>query len=246
MGTVHLLEAVRQCPSVRAMVVVTTDKCYDNREWVWPYRENDPLGGHDPYSSSKAAAELVTQAYRSAFLAEAGIQIASVRAGNVIGGGDWARDRLMPDVLRALDAGETVRLRAPHAIRPWQHVLEPLAGYLRLAERLHAQEIGMATAWNFGPDPADAWPVEQVLRWLCERTLGRWQSDPAPWPRESMRLNLDSTQARTRLGWRPRWSLSQALEHTLDWHQAWRAGDDMQCMSQRQITEYQMAGASNR
>jgi len=239
MGTVHLLEAVRRCPSVRAVVVVTTDKCYDNREWVWPYRENDPLGGHDPYSSSKAAAELVTQAYRSAFLAEAGIQVASARAGNVIGGGDWAQDRLIPDVLRALDAGEAVRLRAPQSIRPWQHVLEPLAGYLSLAERLHAQESGMAAAWNFGPDPGDAWPVEQVVRRLCERTQGRWQSDPAPGPRESMRLNLDSTQARTRLGWRPRWPLERALEYTLAWHQAWRSQADMRVVTREQIRDYQ-------
>lgn len=240
MGTVHLLEAVRQCPSVRAVVVVTTDKCYDNREWVWPYRENDPLGGHDPYSSSKAAVELVTQAYRSAFLTEAGIQIASARAGNVIGGGDWARDRLVPDVLRALDVGEAVCLRAPHAIRPWQHVLEALAGYLSLAERLHAQEVEMATAWNFGPDPADAWPVEQVVRWLCERTQGRWESDPDPGhPRESLLLNLDSTQARTRLGWCPRWSLERALEQTLAWHRAWRAGADMRVVTRQQIRDYQ-------
>ncbi|QGU32552.1 CDP-glucose 4,6-dehydratase [Thermochromatium tepidum] len=239
MGTVHLLEAVRLCPSVRAAIVVTTDKCYDNREWVWPYRENDPLGGHDPYSSSKAAAELVTQAYRSAFLADSGVQIASVRAGNVIGGGDWARDRLIPDVLRALDAGEAVRLRSPQAIRPWQHVLEPLAGYLSLAERLHAQEREMATAWNFGPDPGDAWTVEQVVHRLCECTQGHWQIDPDPGPRESVRLDLDSTQARIRLGWRPRWNLAQALERTLAWHRAWRAGADMQVVSRDQIRDYQ-------
>ncbi|MGQ9658759.1 MAG: CDP-glucose 4,6-dehydratase [Thermochromatium sp.] len=239
MGTVHLLEAVRRCPSVQAVVVVTTDKCYDNREWVWPYRENDPLGGHDPYSSSKAAAELVTQAYRSAFLAEVGIQVASVRAGNVIGGGDWARDRLIPDVLRALDAGEVVRLRAPQAIRPWQHVLEPLAGYLDLAERLQAQDTEMATAWNFGPDQDDAWPVERVVCRLCERLQGHWQTDPYPGPPEPQILRLDSTQARIRLGWRPRWTTEHALERTLAWHQAWRAGADMQVISRSQICDYQ-------
>lgn len=239
MGTVHLLEAVRQCPSVRAVVVVTTDKCYDNREWVWPYRECDALGGHDPYSSSKAAAELVTQAYRQAFLAESGVQVASVRAGNVIGGGDWAADRLIPDVLRALDAGVAVSLRSPHAIRPWQHVLEPLAGYLQLAERLYAQETACATAWNFGPDAADAWPVEQVVRWLCEHSGVRWQADTHTGPHESVVLNLDSAQARTRLGWRPRWTLPHALAQTVAWHHAWRAGADMQQVTRQQIRTYQ-------
>ncbi|MCX7900651.1 MAG: CDP-glucose 4,6-dehydratase, partial [Methylocystis sp.] len=169
MGTVHLLEAVRRCPSVRAVVVVTSDKCYEDRHWVWPYRENDRLGGHEPYASSKAAAELVIQTYRHAFLAQGDIQVASARAGNVIGGGDWAEDRLVPDILRAYEAHIPVRLRSPHAIRPWQHVLEPLAGYLLLAERLYHGESGHAGAWNFGPDPIDHWPVERVARWLCQR-----------------------------------------------------------------------------
>lgn len=239
MGTVHLLDAVRQCPSVRAVVIVTTDKCYDNREWVWPYRETDPLGGHDPYSSSKAAAELVTHAYRQAFLATSGVQVASVRAGNVIGGGDWAADRLVPDVLRALDAGEAVSIRSPHAIRPWQHVLEPLAGYLLLAEQLYAPDAACATAWNFGPDPADAWSVEQVVRWLCEHGGGHWHTATQVGPHEAAVLNLDSAQARARLGWRPRWTVRHALDHTLRWHQAWRAGAEMQSVTRQQIRAYQ-------
>lgn len=239
MGTVHLLEAVRRCPSVRAVVVVTSDKCYDNREWLWPYRENDALGGHDPYSSSKAAAELVTQAYRSAFLAEAGIQVASARAGNVIGGGDWARDRLIPDVLRALDHDETLWIRSPWAVRPWQHVLESLSGYLTLAERLYQGDSDASGAWNFGPDAADTWSVERLAQWFAARSSLRWQAKCADGPPESTLLALDSSRARARLGWQPRWSLDEALERTLAWHQAWRAGADMQAVTRGQIRDFE-------
>jgi CDP-glucose 4,6-dehydratase len=239
MGTVNLLEAVRRTPGVKAIVNVTTDKCYENREWIWPYRENEPLGGYDPYSSSKACSELVTAAYRRSFLDSAGVGLASARAGNVIGGGDWAADRLVPDFLRAIDAGQPLVIRSPDAVRPWQHVLEPLAGYLLLAERLLESGAGFAEAWNFGPDEADARPV----RWIVERLCGccpgaRWQCDQAPQPHEAHTLRLDSSKAKAMLGWRPRWSLAQALEKTLEWHQAWRAGRDMADESLRQIGLY--------
>ena len=228
MGTVNLLEAVRRTPGVKAVVNVTTDKCYENREWVWPYRENEALGGHDPYSSSKACSELVTAAWRRSFLDAAGVQLASARAGNVIGGGDWAADRLLPDFLRALDAGKPLVVRSPQATRPWQHVLEPLSGYLMLAERLCTEGAAFAEAWNFGPDEADARPVEWIVETLCARmTDATWQRDTAPQPHEAHTLRLDSAKAHARLGWQPRWNLQRALEATLDWHQAWKAGTDM-------------------
>jgi CDP-glucose 4,6-dehydratase len=239
MGTVHLLEAVRRTPGVQAVVNVTTDKCYDNREWVWPYRENEALGGHDPYSSSKACSELVSAAWRRSFLDAAGVQLASARAGNVIGGGDWAADRLMPDFLRALDAGQPLTVRSPQATRPWQHVLEPLSGYLALAERLCAAGAAYAEAWNFGPDESDARTVQWIVETLCARVPGAaWRRDAAPQPHEAHTLRLDSAKARTRLGWRPRWNLPRALQATLDWHRAWRAGADMAAFSLRQIGDY--------
>lgn len=245
MGTVHLLEAVRQTPSVRAVVIVTSDKCYDNREWLWGYREIEPLGGADPYSSSKACAELVTGAYRNAYFpperyAEHGVAIASARAGNVIGGGDWAADRLVPDILRAIAAGEPARIRHPDAIRPWQHVLEPLAGYLILAERLTESGPAYAEAWNFGPAEDDAKPV----RWIVERftqafgEAASWQPDTAPQPHEAHALKLDSAKARARLGWRPRWNLTQALDAVVAWQCAYAAGEDLREVCGRQIDAY--------
>ncbi len=174
MGTVHVLEAARHAGSVRAIVNVTTDKCYENREWVWGYRESEPMGGHDPYSSSKGCAELVSSAYRESFMKEAGLAMATARAGNVIGGGDWAADRLVPDILRALEKSEPVLIRNPHAIRPWQHVLEPLSGYLLLAERLFEQGQADAEGWNFGPRDEDARPVQWIVERLCER----WEMAP--------------------------------------------------------------------
>jgi CDP-glucose 4,6-dehydratase len=240
MGTVNLLEAVRRTPGVKAVVNVTTDKCYENREWVWPYRENEALGGHDPYSSSKACSELVTAAWRRSFLDAAGVQLASARAGNVIGGGDWAADRLLPDFLRALDAGKPLVVRSPQATRPWQHVLEPLSGYIMLAERLCTEGAAFAEAWNFGPDEADARPVEWIVETLCARmTDATWQRDTAPQPHEAHTLRLDSAKAHARLGWQPRWNLQRALEATLDWHQAWKAGTDMADFSLRQIRAYE-------
>jgi CDP-glucose 4,6-dehydratase len=239
MGTVNLLEAVRRTPGVKAVVNVTTDKCYENREWVWPYRENEALGGHDPYSSSKACSELVTAAWRRSFLDAAGVRLASARAGNVIGGGDWAADRLVPDFLRALDAGRPLVVRSPLATRPWQHVLGPLSGYLALAEKLYSEGAAFAEAWNFGPDEADARPVQWIVETLCARVPGAaWQRDVAPQPHEAHTLRLDSAKAHARLGWRPRWNLPRALEATLDWHQAWKAGADMANLSLRQIREY--------
>lgn len=239
MGTVNLLEAVRATPGVRAVVNVTTDKCYDNHERVWAYREGEALGGRDPYSSSKACSELVTAAYRNSFLNATGVALASARAGNVIGGGDWAADRLIPDFLRALDAGATLRIRSPNAVRPWQHVLEPLSGYLVLAERLFSDQQPFAEAWNFGPSDEDARPV----RWLVERLVSKtpgasFTCDATLQPHEATHLKLDSGKARTRLNWQPRWRLATALDKTLEWHAAWHSGQDMRAVSLAQIAEF--------
>lgn len=240
MGTVNLLEAVRQTSSVKAVVNVTTDKCYENREWVWPYRENEAMGGFDPYSSSKACSELVTAAYRRSFLDSRGANLASARAGNVIGGGDWAADRLVPDFLRALDSGRTLTIRSPLATRPWQHVLEPLSGYLILAQKLFTEGPGFAEAWNFGPEEADARPVQWIVEYLCSQTPdASWQCDPSPQPHEANMLKLDSSKAKAHLGWRPRWNLKNALGMTLAWHQAWKQGADMAAISVQQIQNYE-------
>ena len=242
LGTVNLLEAARITDSVQAIVSITTDKCYENQEWLWPYRENDRLGGHDPYSSSKACAELASAAYRKSFLAEAGVHLATVRAGNVIGGGDWAADRLIPDFLRALDAGETLHIRSPNAIRPWQHVLEPISGYLLLAEALAKQGGDYADAWNFGPEEGDAKPVSSIVEQLCEKFPGsRWQLDDAPQPHEARLLKLDSSKAKAKLNWVPRWPLETALNKTIEWHQAWRSDESMAAFSTQQIEAYQAA-----
>lgn len=224
MGTVHLLEAVRACDSVRAVVSVTSDKCYENREWEYSYRENDAMGGFDPYSSSKGCAEIVTTAYRRSFFSAPGsARIASARAGNVVGGGDWARDRIVPDCIRALGRGEAVVLRNPDAVRPWQHVLEPLAGYLTLAASL--LEDGAAVgAWNFGPDPDGGVPVRDVVeKLLAAWGSGSWELDPAAasQPHEAKLLRLDSTKARTQLGWRPVWDIAETLSKTAAWYGAW-------------------------
>lgn len=242
MGTVNLLEAVRQVPGVKVVINVTTDKCYENRECNEPYTEAEALGGYDPYSSSKACSELVTSAYRRSFLAEQGLALASARAGNVIGGGDWSADRLLPDFLRAIDAGQTLTIRYPHAIRPWQHVLEPLSGYLQLAERLHTENMSFAEAWNFGPEEADSRPVEWLVDKLCAHVPGAsWRCEAAPQPHEAGTLKLDSSKAKQRLNWRPRWPLEQALAHTVDWHLAWRNGADMRAFSLQQIAVYETA-----
>lgn len=243
MGTVNLFEAVRQAPSVKAVVNVTTDKCYENREWNKPYEESEALGGFDPYSSSKACSELVTSAYRRSFLEVQGIALGSARAGNVIGGGDWSADRLVPDFLRAIDAGQTLAIRYPHAIRPWQHVLEPLSGYLLLAEKLYAENAAFfAEAWNFGPEETDARPVEWLVDRLCARVPGaNWRREEIPQPHEAGTLKLDSAKAKQKLSWRPRWSLDHALAQTVDWHLAWRDGVDMEAFSLQQIAAYEGA-----
>jgi CDP-glucose 4,6-dehydratase len=238
-GTVNVLEAVRATPSVRAVVNITTDKCYDNREWLWGYRENEALGGFDPYSSSKACAELVTAAYRQSFLQSVGVALASARAGNVIGGGDWAIDRLIPDFLTAIDAEQPLIIRSPDAIRPWQHVLEPLSGYLLLAEKLFTDGTPYAEAWNFGSDDSDAKPVRWIIEQLAIlRPDLVWQCDTAPQPHEAHYLKLDSSKAKQRLAWQPRWSLATALAKTVVWHEAWRRGESMQAVSLVQIDEY--------
>ena len=244
MGTVNLLEAVRQIPSIKTVVNITTDKCYENREWVWPYRENEAMGGFDPYSSSKACSELVTAAYRRSFLEPAGIHLASARAGNVVGGGDWAADRLTPDFLRALDAGKSLIVRSPLAMRPWQHVLEPLSGYLMLAEKLFTEGQAFAEAWNFGPDEADAKPVQWIVEFLSGQVPNAaWKCDASPQPHEANILRLDSSKAKAQLGWRPRWNLQTALGKTLAWHQAWKQGLEMAAISAQQIQEYESAEA---
>ncbi len=241
MGTVHLLEAARQTPSVRAIVVVTSDKCYENREWVWGYRETDPMGGHDPYSASKGCAELVTASYRKAFSGQ-GPLVASVRAGNVIGGGDWSEDRLIPDLVRAAERGEPAVIRNPHAIRPWQHVLEPLRGYLDLAQALIERGEVCAEAWNFGPVATDARPVHWIAQHLAALWGLQFQEKPAEAadPHEANFLRLDWAKAHAVLGWTPRWSLEIALEKLVSWHRAQQAGADMREFSIGQTAEYEL------
>ncbi len=242
MGTVNFLEAVRAVAGVRAVVNVTTDKCYENREKNEPYVEDETLGGYDPYSSSKACSELVTLAYRRSFMNSLRVGLASARAGNVIGGGDWSDDRLLPDFLRAIDAGKKLVIRYPGAVRPWQHVLEPLSGYLCLAERL-SSDSSFAQAWNFGPEDGDARSVEWIVDSLCRSIPGAaWRRETAPQPHEAGMLKLDSTKAQQKLGWWPHWSLDTALEKTVDWHLAWKRGTDMQAFSLAQIGEYLESG----
>lgn len=245
LGTVHLLEAVRRTASVRAVVNVTSDKCYENREWLWGYREDEPMGGHDPYSSSKGCAELVTSAYRRSFFSQTpsdrpGVALASARAGNVIGGGDWAEDRLVPDAIRSFRAGQPLTIRHPHAVRPWQHVLEPLNGYLLLAERLWREGSAYAEGWNFGPRDEDAQPVG----WLVERLAALWgddagwEPDGGSYPHEAHYLKLDCTKARARLGWIPRWDLHRTLTETVVWYKAHQADAEMQGATLAQIERF--------
>jgi len=242
MGTVNLLEAVRRVPGVRAVVCVTSDKCYENTETGRAYVESDPMGGYDPYSSSKGCSELVVSAWRRSFLhpehiTDHGVALASARAGNVIGGGDWAKDRLVPDLMRAFSEGRRPLIRFPGAVRPWQHVLEPLSGYLTLAEHLYGGDSAMAEGWNFGPDGEDARPV----RWIAD-TASRIWGDSAGWdmtgepqPHEAHHLSLDCAKARECLGWRPVWALEEGLEETVAWYRALTQGADMRAVTQSQI-----------
>jgi CDP-glucose 4,6-dehydratase len=245
MGTVHLLEAVRHCPGVRAVVNVTTDKCYENQEWVWGYRENEPMGGYDPYSNSKACSELVTASYRDSFFngrtfSSYGVALASARAGNVIGGGDWGADRLIPDCIRALLKGERISIRNPWAVRPWQHVLEPLSGYLLLARKLYEEGAEYAEAWNFGPEDADCRPVE----WLVQRICAQWgsaaayETDRGEHPHEANYLKLDCSKAKSRLDWHPRWDLAKAIDKVLEWTRTYAQGGDVRQVCERQIAAY--------
>ena len=245
MGTVHLLDAVRQAKGVRAVVVVTTDKCYENREWVWGYREDEPMGGYDPYSSSKGCAELVTAAYRKSYFPDTATAVATARAGNVIGGGDWAADRLVPDMVRAFAAGQPVVIRNPDATRPWQLVLEPLVGYLTLAEKLFEGGQPFAEAYNFGPADVDAKPV----RWIADRLARQW-GDGAAWrlsgeagPHEAYYLKLDASKAAARLGWRPRSDLGTALDWIVEWYKTWAGGGDVRAVSERQVERFLAADA---
>jgi CDP-glucose 4,6-dehydratase len=245
MGTVHLLEAVRATPSVRAVVNVTTDKVYENREWVWGYRENEPFGGYDPYSNSKGCSELVTAAYRSSYFNPAaydshGVAVASARAGNVIGGGDFATDRLIPDIIRAILAREPVLIRNPHAIRPWQHVLEPLSGYLLLAQRLCEAGVKYASGWNFGPLDEDAQPVEWLVKGLCSQwgDGAAYCIDAGDHPHEAHFLKLDCSKAKAELGWRPRWDLTRTLESIVQWTKIYQLQGDLRGECLRQIELY--------
>lgn len=245
MGTVNLLEAVRRCDSVRAVINVTTDKCYENREWHWGYRENEPMGGYDPYSSSKGCSELVTAAYRSSFFNpddsdSHSAAIASARAGNVIGGGDWATDRLICDCIRALLMDEKIKIRNPNAIRPWQHVLEPLSGYMLLAQKLYAEGSCFAQGWNFGPNDEDARPVEWIVQRLCDRWDGRaaYSLDKGNHPHEATYLKLDCSKAKAVLGWQPRWNLEKTLGSIVEWTQGFKKGSDVRRICLRQIDDY--------
>ncbi len=242
MGTVNFLEAVRQTPSVRVAIVVTSDKCYENVEVERGYREDDPLGGNDPYSSSKGCAELVTAAYRRSYFNDGKAAIATVRAGNVIGGGDWSEDRLLPDMVRAFSARRPLQLRYPKAVRPWQHVLEPLRGYLMLAEKLWQEGAPMSGGWNFGPRDEDARPVLEVVKLAAELwgSDATWSIDGALAPHEARLLRLDCSRAEALLDWEPAVALEEALEWTVTWYAAHRSGDlDMRCVTELQIRNYE-------
>lgn len=253
MGTVYLLEAVKQVGGVKAVVNITSDKCYENREWVWGYREDEAMGGYDPYSNSKGCAELVASSYRQSFFNtdkyhEHGCALASVRAGNVIGGGDWADDRLIPDMLKAFSENRSVEIRSPHAVRPWQHVLEPLSGYITVAEHLYDHGTNFAEGWNFGPKEEDAQPVE----WIVDKLSQLW-GEGAAWhlsdgehPHEAHYLKLDCSKAKMRLNWQPIWNLEQTLSRIVNWQKAWLDKQDMQQYTIQEIKEYMAAKAGTK
>ena len=239
MGTVNLLEAVRRCSTIQAVLNITTDKCYENNEWIWGYKETDPMGGRDPYSSSKGCSELVTASYRDSFLSSAGVGVATVRAGNVICGGDWAEERLIPDVLRAFEQRTPVIVRNPNATRPWQHVLEPLSGYLILAEQLYKNPDEMSEGWNFGPYDQDVRPVDWILDQMTHLWPGAsWRLDLDNNPHEANLLKLDISKASSILGWTPTWDLNVTLGKIVRWHKRWVEGADMRVECIKEIKEF--------
>jgi len=244
MGTLHILEAIKAIKTVRSVIMITTDKCYENKEWEWGYRENEPMGGHDPYSSSKGCAELLIASYRDSYFpvhdyAIHQTAIASVRAGNVIGGGDWAEDRLIPDILRAFEKNKTVIVRNPRATRPWQHVLEPLSGYLVLAERMYSTSDGYSEGWNFGPLDNDVKPVEWILEYMISKWDGaNWQLDNNAQPHEAGFLKLDISKAKSRLNWQPTWKLEDSLDRIICWHQDWLNKKNMRTACLNNIKDY--------
>jgi CDP-glucose 4,6-dehydratase len=239
MGTAKVLEVARSCANLKSIVSVTTDKCYENKEWVWGYREDEPMGGHDPYSSSKGCAELVSSAYRRSFMQEQGVGLATARAGNVIGGGDWAEDRLIPDILRAFEQNKPVVIRNPSSTRPWQHVLEPLSGYLVLAQALYENPTSYAEGWNFGPHDEDAKPVDWILNHMVASWPGAsWQLDQDAHPHEAGYLKLDVSKAKAKLNWQPTWHLNHTLEKIVKWQIAWLNQEDMQALCLQEINEY--------
>jgi len=245
MGTVNLLDISRQIGSVKAILNVTTDKCYENKEWHWGYRENEPMGAYDPYSNSKGCSELVTSSFRSSFFnpkeyKNHGVALASARAGNVIGGGDWADDRLIPDFIRSITRGQKVKIRSPHAIRPWQHVLEPLSGYLTLCEKLYTAGTAFAEGWNFGPDDKDAKNVEWITKKICELwgESASFEIDTNPQPHEASYLKLDCSKAKAELGWAPEWDIETTLKSIVVWNKALLAGENMRTVTEKQIMDY--------
>ena len=245
MGTVHVLESIRAVSSVRAAVMVTTDKCYENKEWAWGYRENEPMGGYDPYSNSKGCAELVTSAYRQSYFSpekysQHRVALASARAGNVIGGGDWSEDRLVPDAIKAFEVNQPLIIRNPLATRPWQHVLEPLSGYLVLAQALYQGGAQFDGGWNFGPRDEDARPVQDVINLLIKHWNGAasWRQDTGEQPHEAHSLKLDCSKAKQYLNWTPRWGLEQAIEKIAKWQSGIQSGQDMKALSLEQIKAY--------
>lgn len=239
MGTVNILEAARLSPTVEAIVNVTTDKVYENHEWIWPYREDDRLGGHDPYSNSKACAELVSMAYRNSFLSSQGIQLATARAGNVIGGGDWANNRLVPDIFRALSIGQPIQIRNPSATRPWQHVLEPISGYLELAEKLTLNDTRYSEAWNFGPKQEDV----RTVAWILDKFKSlnpnlSWNIEKTEAPHEALSLQLDISKSLKALDWTPKWDLGVGIEKTYIWYEEYERAGNIKATTLKQIDEY--------
>ncbi|MBE7411770.1 MAG: CDP-glucose 4,6-dehydratase [Leptospiraceae bacterium] len=240
MGTVNVLEAIRLTSSVKGAVIVTTDKCYENKEWFWGYRETESMGGHDPYSSSKGCAEIVTSAYRSSFFGEGKTAIATARAGNVIGGGDWSKDRLLPDFFKSIEKKEPLFLRFPNAIRPWQHVLEPIGGYVLLAEKLLGEDKqNFSEAWNFGPFDEDTKTVEWIAKTVCKQfPESSYKIDNSAKKHEANYLKLDISKARMKLGWSPKWNTLHALDATIEWYKSYQSGKDMNEFTRSQIDSY--------